>query len=277
MRELEGKVAFISGAARGQGRSHALTLARGGASIVGFDLCGQIDTVPFPMASASDLAKTKRLVEEAGGTMVAVQADVRDQAEVDLVFEEGVKAFGRVDIVLANAAINHNYKRSWEIDDDGFRNVMDVNLVGVWHTIKAAIPTMIAQGQGGSIVMTGSGASLMGIPNLAGYVASKHALLGLMRTMAKELGRYQIRVNAVLPGNCNTPMFDNEGVRRLYVPDAEEPLQEVFLERAAAMSPMRQPYVEPEDISAAVLFLISPAGRYVSGMVLPVDGAGSTP
>jgi (+)-trans-carveol dehydrogenase len=274
---LDGQVAFISGAARGQGRSHAVRLAREGVRIVGFDLCAQIDTVPFDMATPEDLVETERLVKGAGSDMVAVHADARDEGQVDAAFHAGLETFGKVDIVLANAGIINNYKKTWQIDDIDFRNVIDVNLIGVWHTVKAAVPHMIERKEGGAIVMTGSGASIGGIPNLAPYVASKHAVLGLMRTLAKELGRYQIRVNAVMPGNCNTPMFDNEGIRRLYVPDAETPSEEVFLQRAAAMSPMRNPYVEPEDISEAIAYLVGPAGRLVSGVALPVDGGTATP
>jgi (+)-trans-carveol dehydrogenase len=274
---LQGKVAFISGAARGQGRSHAVRLAREGVRIIGFDLCGQIGTVPFAMATPDDLAETERLVKEAGSQMVAVTADVRDQGQVDAALKAGLDVFGRLDIVLGNAGIIHDYKKTWQIDEDGFRNVIDVNIVGVWHTVKAAAPVLIEQRQGGAIVLTGSGASVQGIQNLAGYVASKHAVLGLMRTLAKELGRYQIRVNAVMPGNCNTPMFDNDGIRRLYVPNQEEVSTEVFLQRAAAMSPMRNPYVEPEDISEAILYLVGPAGRLVHGVALPVDGGSATP
>ena len=277
MGDLDGMVAFISGAARGQGRSHAVRLARSGAKIVGFDLCRQIDTVPFAMSEPKDLDETVRQVRAAGSEMVAVEADVRDQSAVDKAFSAGLDTFGRVDAVIANAGIIHNYVKTWHIDEADFRNVIDVNIIGVWHTIKAAVPTLIEQGSGGSIVLTGSGASVSGIPNLAGYVASKHAVLGLMRTLAKELGRYQIRVNAVMPGNCNTPMFDNEGIHRLYVPDAEEPTREMFLRRAAAMSPMRNPYVEPEDVSEGVAWLVSPLGRLVSGVALPIDAGTATP
>lgn len=276
-RPLRGSVAFISGAARGQGRSHAVRLAREGVRIIGFDLCEQIDTVPFAMSTPEDLAETERLVTEAGSEMVGVMADVRDQQQVDGALQAGLDRFGRVDIVLGNAGILHDYKKTWAIDEDDFRNVLDVNVTGVWHTVKAAIPHLIAQREGGSIVLTGSGASISGIPNLAGYVASKHAVLGLMRTLAKELGRYQIRVNAVMPGNCNTPMFDNDGIKRLYVPESQEPSMETFLERASMMSPMRNPYVEPGDVSEAIAFLVSPAGRLVSGVAFPVDGGTATP
>lgn len=273
---LDGKVAFISGVARGQGRAHALRLAADGARIIGFDLCRQIDTVPFAMSTPEDLAETVRVVSEAGGQIVAVEGDVREESDVDAALAQGIAAFGRVDIVLANAGIGHDYRHAHEIDDNGFRNVVDVNLIGVWHTVKAAVPQLIAQGDGGAVVMTGSGASVMGIPNLGGYVATKHAIIGLMRTMAKELGRHQIRVNAVMPGNCNTPMFDNDGIRRLYA-GSQEPTAEVVKAKASAMAPMRNPWVEPEDVAEAVAWLVSPAARFVSGATIPVDGGGAVP
>lgn len=277
MGSLDGKVAFISGIARGQGRRHALRLAADGAQIVGFDLCAQIDTMPFEMATPDDLAETERLVREAGGDIVTSLADVRDQEQIDAALAAGLEVFGRVDIVVANAGIGQPYVPAWELSEAAFTNVLDVNLTGVWRTIKAAVPTMIDQGDGGSIVATGSGASVKGLPNLGGYVAAKHGLLGLVRTLARELGPHRIRINAVLPGNTNTPMFDNDGIRRLYVPGAEEPTQEAFVARAAAMSPMREPWVEPEDIAELVAWLASPAARFVTGTAIPVDAGSGVP
>jgi len=274
---LEGKVAFVTGAARGQGRSHAIRLAEEGADIIAVDLCAQPETVSVPGSTREDLEETVRQVEALDRRIVAEVADIRDLERMTEVAAAGITELGRLDIVLGNAGIIHDYKKTWQLAEDAFRNVVDVNIVGVWHTVKAAVPVLIEQDQGGAIVLTGSAASVSGISNLAGYVASKHAVLGLMRTMAKELGRYRIRVNAVMPGNCNTPMFDNDGIKRLYVPDAEEPSTEVFLQRAAAMSPMRNPYVEPEDVSEAIAYLVGPAGRLVSGVALPVDGGTATP
>ncbi|MWA03238.1 mycofactocin-coupled SDR family oxidoreductase [Actinomadura sp. LD22] len=275
---LEGKVAFISGIARGQGRAHALRLAREGARIIGFDICAHIDTVPFSMGTAEDLAETERLVRGAGGEIVASKADARDQDEIVAALNAGLDAFGRVDFVVANAGIGQPFVPAWEMEDEAFLNVVNVNLVGAWRTAKAAVPRMIDQGDGGAIVVTGSGASLKGLPNLAGYVASKHGLIGLTRTLARELGPHRIRANAVLPGNTNTPMFNNAAMRSLFVPDGEgDPPQERFLARAKAGSPFGLPYVEPEDIAEAVLWLLQPASRYVTGMWIPVDGGTGIP
>jgi SDR family mycofactocin-dependent oxidoreductase len=277
MVSLDGAVAFISGVARGQGRSHALRLAAEGTRIVGFDLCAQIDAAPFPMSTEADLAETERLVRAAGGDIVTRLGDVRDQGQVDAALAAGLEVFGRVDIVLANAGISHPYRRTWELTEEDFRETVDVNLVGVWRTIKAAVPAMIEQGDGGSIVVTGSGASTTGLPNLAGYVAAKHGLVGLVRTLTKELGPHGIRINAVLPGNTWTPMFDNDGIRRLYVPGQQEVDEDVFTARAAAMSPMRVPWVEASDVSETVAWLVSPAARYISGALLPVDAGSASP
>jgi (+)-trans-carveol dehydrogenase len=277
MGTLDGKVAFISGAARGQGRSHARRLAADGARIIGFDLCAPIDTVPFTTGTVEDLAETQRLVADAGGEIVTTVADVRSQEQVNAALEAGLRAFGRVDVVVANAGTGQPFVPAWEIDEEAFVNVVNINLIGSWRTAKAAIPRMIDQGDGGSIIVTGSGASVKGLPNLAGYVASKHGVVGLIRTMARELGRHRIRVNAVLPGNTNTLMFSNDAMRRLYLPDMDSPTQEEFVARAAASSHSGIPWVEPEDVSEAVAWLASPASRYVTGITVPVDGGTAIP
>jgi SDR family mycofactocin-dependent oxidoreductase len=274
---LAGKVAVISGAARGQGRAHALRLAADGARIVGFDLCAPIPTVPFDTGTPEDLAETARLVREAGGEIVTAQADVRDSGQVADALAAGLSAFGRADVVVANAGTGQPFVKAWEMDDEAFETVIAVNLVGVWRTLKAAVPHLIEQGEGGSLIVTGSGASTKGLPNLAGYVASKHGLVGLVRTMARELGPHRIRVNAVLPGNTNTEMFHNDAMRRLLVPGGEEPTEERFLARASAGSPFGIPYVEPEDIAEAVAWLAGPASRFVTGTCLPVDGGSGIP
>jgi (+)-trans-carveol dehydrogenase len=277
MGALDGSVAFISGIARGQGRSHAVRFAEEGARIIGFDICGQIDTVPFDMGTDDDLDETIELVKAAGGEIVAARADVRDDDQVQEALQAGLRQFGRVDIVLANAGIGQPYEPAHEMSEAAFRNVVDVNLIGVWRTAKAAIAHMVDAGHKGSAVFTGSGASVKGIPNMAGYVAAKHGLIGLMRTMARELGPHQVRVNAVLPGNTNTPMFHNLGLRALFVPDVAEPTEEQFRERAQARVPLGVPWVEAADITDAVLWLCSPAARYVTGVALSVDGGSAIP
>jgi (+)-trans-carveol dehydrogenase len=274
---LDGKVAVISGAARGQGRAHALRLAAAGARLIAFDICDQIPTVPYAMGGEDDLATTKVLVEKAAGQILAMKADVRVAAEVDAVVTAGLERFGRIDIVVANAGIGHPFAPCWTVDDDAFVNTVQVNLVGAWRTAKAAVPQLVEQGTGGSIVITGSGASIKGLPNLIGYVAAKHGVLGLVRAMARELGRYDIRVNAVLPGNTRTPMFDNDAMKRLMIPDIDEPSDELFAERARAGSPMGRPWVDPEDVAEAVVWLASPASRFVTGTALPVDGGSGIP
>ncbi|HWD05841.1 MAG TPA: mycofactocin-coupled SDR family oxidoreductase [Kribbella sp.] len=274
---LEGKVALISGVARGQGRAHALRLAADGAKIIGFDLCRQIEGVPFTMGTPADLAETERLVREAGGEIVVSRADVREPEEVAAALDTGVREFGRVDVVVANAGTGQPFVKAWEIPDEAFVTVVEINLIGAWRTLKAAIPRMIEQGDGGSLIVTGSGASVKGLPNLAGYVASKHGVIGLVRTMARELGPHRIRVNAVLPGNTNTEMFDNDAMRALMLPDVEQPTEEQFLARASIGSPLGLPYVEPEDIAEAAAWLAGPGSRYVTGTFVPVDGGTAIP
>ena len=274
---LDGKVAFISGAARGQGRAHALRLAQEGARIIGFDICAHIDTVPFSMATPEDLAETRRLVTDAGGEIEAVVADVRDPGQVQDALRAGMAAFGRVDVVVANAGIGHPFGPFWEISEEAFVAAVDVNLTGVWRTVRAAVPSMIEQGDGGSVVVTGSGASVKGLPNLGAYVAAKHGLVGLMHVMARELGPHRIRVNAVLPGNTNTPMFHNDAIRRLFVPGDEEPTPELFEQRARIGSPLGLPWVEPREVADAVAWLVSPAAGAVTGICVPVDGGTAIP
>jgi SDR family mycofactocin-dependent oxidoreductase len=277
--QLDGKVVFISGVARGQGRSHALRFAAEGADVIGFDIASQVSTAPASMGSREDMRETVRLVEEAGGKIVTAVADVRDQAEVDQALASGLDRFDRVDIVIANAGIGQPYQPAWQIPDEAFRNTIDVNLVGAWHTAKAAIPHMIDHGEGGSIVLTGSGASVKGLLNMAAYVASKHGLIGMMRSMAKELGPYQIRVNAVLPGKTNTPMFMQGNMRKALLTQDQDTAadDQAFLRRAAETTPMVIPYVEPEDVAEAALWLSLPASRYVTGTAIPVDGGTAIP
>ncbi|RIQ14390.1 mycofactocin-coupled SDR family oxidoreductase [Jiangella rhizosphaerae] len=271
MGRVDGKVAFITGAARGQGRSHAVRLAQEGADIIAVDICGQIDTVPFPMATPEDLAETVKEVEALDRRIVAVQADVRDYDAVRGALDDGVAELGRLDIVAANAGISELGIPTADMDERSWQNTIDVNLTGVWHTCKAAVPHLRAAG-GGSIVITSSGAGLKGMANLAAYVSAKHGVVGLMRTLANELAPDFIRVNSVHPGVVNTPMVQNDAIYRLFRPDLDEPTRDDALDVFTSLHALDIPWLEAVDISNAVLFLASDEARYITGVTLPVDG-----
>jgi len=277
MTNLDGAVAFISGAARGQGRSHAIRLARAGARIIAFDICQDIPEVVYPLASEDDLAYTAELVENEGGEIVTSIADVRDLEQVQAALEAGISRFGRVDIGLANAGILGNMGPTWQDTPESMKAVLDVNVVGVWNVIRAVAPVMIEQAEPAAIVLTASGAGIKGIPNVGSYVASKHAVIGLMKTSAKELAPHGIRVNAVLPGTANTPMVQNEPMMRLHCPDIAEPTAADFAQRSSVGNPFGIPWVEAEDVSEAVLWLVSPEARYITGASVPVDGGTGIP
>jgi (+)-trans-carveol dehydrogenase len=270
MGRLDNKVAFITGAARGQGRSHAVRLAEEGADIIAVDICGQIDTVAFPMAIDEDLEETVRLVEALGRRIVARAADVRDFDALKLAVDAGVSELGRLDIVAANAAISA-VASTMDMTVAQWRDVIDVNLTGVWQTCKAALPHLLAHGDGGSIIITGSTAALHGFANVAGYVSSKHGVVGLMRSLAIELGPSRIRVNSVHPTQCDTPMLMNEHVGALFCPDLEHPRPEDMAPVSQAMHALPVPWVESIDISNALVFLASDEARYITGVLLPVD------
>ena len=222
MAKLQGKVALITGAARGQGRSHAVRLAEDGADIVAIDIAAPIPTAYYPAATPADLQLTAKLVEAEGVQVLAAEADVRDQVALDQVVARALAAFGHIDIVVANAG-TASHAPTWELADDQWQNVVDVNLTGVWRTVKACVPSMIARGQGGVVVLTSSLAGLHGYGNIAGYVAAKHGVNGLMRTLANELGPHNIRVNTVCPGLINTDMMMNDGTYAMFRPDVAAP------------------------------------------------------
>jgi len=270
---VEGKVAFVTGAARGQGRSHAVRLAEEGADIIAVDLCRQMDTVPYPMATPEDLAETVKEDESLDRRIVATQADVRDAGALRAAVDQGVAELGRLDIVCANAGI-FSFSTE-ELTEEMWHEMIDVNLTGVWHTAKAAVPHLIEGGRGGSIIMTSSTAGLMGFPNFAHYVSAKHGVVGLMRTLALELAPHSIRVNSVHPTSVNTDMIHNEATYALFAPDLDDPTREQVGERFQTLNALPIQWVEPRDISNAVLFLASDEARYITGVTLPVD-AGST-
>jgi SDR family mycofactocin-dependent oxidoreductase len=270
MGRVEGKVAFITGAGRGQGRSHAIRLAEEGADIIAVDICADIDLVPWPMSSESDLEQTVKEVEAVGGRIVSAIADVRDFTTLKAGLDAGLAEFGHVDIVVANAGIG-GFAKSWELTDDAWHTVLDVNLMGVWHTAKAAIPTMREQGTGGSIICTGSCAGLKPFQNAVHYVAAKAAIIGLVKTIALEVADARIRVNAIHPTNCNTDMIKNQAIYDLFRPDLEHPGVEDIMEGLTALNAWDEPWVQPIDISNAVLWLASDESRFVTGVQLPVD------
>jgi SDR family mycofactocin-dependent oxidoreductase len=269
MGKLDGKVAFITGAARGQGRSHAVRLAEEGADIVGVDVCGPIETVEYQGSSDVDLKETQRLVEERGRKMVGVQGDVRDFASVESAVQRGIDTFGHVDVVAANAGIL-SIGQAHDLTEAQWMQMIDINLNGVWRTCKAVIPHMISAGRGGSIVITSSGASLHGVRNISHYVAAKTGVVGLMRSLSVELAEHQIRVNALNPTNVNSKMIQNEMLYRLYLPHLDAPTQDDFSVAVAATHPMGVPWVEPIDVSNALVFLASDESRYITGIQLPI-------
>lgn len=269
MGSLDGRVAFITGVARGQGRSHAIRLASEGADIIGIDICADIPANGYPMASRDELDETIALVENAGAKMLGTVADVRDFYAVQAAVDAGVAHFGRLDIVCANAGIAPTAFREVSIEEDldMWSAAIDVNLIGSFHTAKATIPHLIAGERGGAIVFTSSTAGLKGFGGSQGgglgYAASKHGVVGLMRTLANALAPHSIRVNTVHPTGVNTMMANN-------------PAMTAFLEQYPGagphlQNPMPVSMLEPEDISAAIGYLVSDAAKYVTGVTFPVD------
>ncbi|MEN3298925.1 mycofactocin-coupled SDR family oxidoreductase [Pseudonocardia sp.] len=272
MGRMDGKVALVTGAARGQGRSHALRLAEEGAEIVAVDLCAQIDTVPYGMARPEDLAETAKLIEELDRRVLTREADVREQSALDSAVADGLSEFGHIDVVCANAGI-FSYAPAWEMTETMWDDMLAVNVTGVWKTLKAALPSMIERGQGGSLVLTSSTAGLRGFANMVHYTAAKHGVVGVMRTMVQEVSQYDIRCNTVHPTAVDTDMIQNRPMYELFLPDAkpEELTRERYGEAFQALHTMPHPWVEARDISNAVLWLASDESRYVTGQTIAVD------
>lgn len=275
---LKDKVAVVSGAARGQGRSHAVRLAQEGADIIALDLCSDVASVGYPLATAADLEETTAQIEKLGRRAIAVKADVRDGAAVAAAVDSGVKSLGRLDIVVANAGIVSYYPAT-ELTSEAWQDMIAINLTGVWNVCRASLRHLIGGGRGGAMVLTSSSAAHVGVAHLAHYSASKAGVVGLMQSLAVELGPHGIRVNTVHPTAVNTPMLQNEATYRLFAPentpavDSVNPPEEVA-EPLRALNSMPVPWIEPSDVSEAVLYLVSDPGRYVTGTQLRVD-AGS--
>ncbi len=269
---LDGKVAFVTGAARGQGRSHAVRLAQEGADIIAIDACATLEWLSYPLATEADLAQTVKDVEALDRRIIAAKADIRDLAGVQDVLDEGVAALGgRLDIVAANAAVISWPQDLWAIDVAEFRELIDVTLTGTFITLKAAVPHMIAAGNGGSIVLTSSGAAITAGKGLGDYKAAKNGVLALKDTLAYELAEHFIRVNAICPTAVDTPMIQNDALHRAFRPDLANPGRDDVKDGFAEMNLLPIPWVDPVDISNAIVWLCSDAARYVTGITLPVD------
>lgn len=271
MGKLEGKVAFITGAARSQGRSHAVRLAREGADIIAVDIAGPVPSITsYPPATEEDLAETMRQVEALDRRIVARKADVRDTGALRAAVDEGVAQLGRLDIVLGNAGV-FDSAPALEVTDEAWREMIDINLTGVWNTCKVALPHLLQGGRGGAIVLTSSTAGLKGIPNTIHYAAAKHGVVGIMRTLANEFAQHSIRVNTVHPTGVDTVMIQNEKTWGLFAPDDPAPSREKVEPIFASTNALPVPWVDPVDISNAILFLVSDEARYITGVTLPVD------
>jgi len=268
---MDGKVVFITGAARGQGRAHAIRLAGEGADIVATDIAGPVESVRYAASTPEDLAETVKAVEALDRRIVSFTADVRDQDALATGLDAAVAELGGLDVVVANAGILNNVGMSWELSETDWRTMIDVNLSGVWHTTKAAVPHILRRGPGGSVILISSTAGLRGIPGVAHYDAAKHGVTGLARSLANELAPHRIRVNSVHPTNVRTAMIDNESSARIFRPDLDSPTFADSLDALAGINMIPEPYVEVEDVADAVLFLASAESRSITGAALPVD------
>lgn len=273
MGRLQGKVALITGAARGIGRAQAVRFAEEGADVIALDICGPVDTVVTPPATPTDLDDTARLVSEAGGRVVTEVVDVRDTVAVQAATDRGVEVLGGLDIVCATAGITSR-EMAMEMSEIAWQTMLDVNLTGVWRTCRATAPHLIERGAG-SMILISSIAGLRGLVGVAHYTSAKHGVVGLMRTLANELAPHNIRVNSVHPTNVDTPMIQNDNVRAAFRPDLKHVSREEFAEAACSMNMLPIPWVDPVDVANACLFLASDEARYITAVTLPVD-AGST-
>ena len=268
---LQGKVAFISGAARGQGRAHAVRMAEEGADIIAFDAAGPVPSQGAPAASVADLDETVRQVEKLDRRIVAHRADASDLDAVIAVLNQGLTEFGRIDIVVANAGVQGNPAPIAQTSAEEWQAVLATNLTGVFNTVRAAVPHLIEGGRGGSISLVSSSIALRAQPGLGPYGSSKTGVIGLMRALALELGEHSIRVNSIHPTTVNTPMLINDINFRLFRPDLENPQLEDVVPVYRTLNVLPVPWVEAEDIANAVIFLASDEGRYITGVALPVD------
>ena len=271
---VDGKVAFVTGAARGQGRSHAVRLAQEGADVIAVDICRHIENTMEPSSTPADLAKTADLIKALDRRVVTAEVDVRDYDALKAAVDGGVEQLGRLDIVVANAGIGTPGAMLDEMDEPRWQQMMDVNLSGVWKSVKAAVPHLKAGGRGGSVILTSSVGGLKAYPHVGHYITAKHGVVGLMRSFAVELGQYSIRVNSVHPTHVATPLLHNDATYRTFRPDLENPGPDDMAPICQNFHILPIPWVQAVDVSNAVLYLASDESRYVTGVPLPID-AGS--
>jgi SDR family mycofactocin-dependent oxidoreductase len=263
MARLEGKVALVTGAARGQGRAHAVRLAEEGADIIAADICRSVDTVKYAGATSEDLAETVRLVKSQGRRIVAHEVDVRDLPGLEELVAAGLQELGQLNIVVANAGIL-SAGRLWELSPEQWHELIGVNLTGVWNTIRATVPAMVDQDTGGSVILVSSVAGLVGQPFIGHYAAAKHGVVGLCRSLANELGEYNIRVNSIHPVGVNTEMVKEPDLFTL-ISEHATTLAPIF------MNTLPFDFIEPEDVAGLVAFLASDEAKYMTGAQVPID------
>ena len=269
---VDGKVALVTGAGRGQGRSHALRLAAEGADVIAVDIGGgQVETIPYELASEAELDVTVKEIEGIGRRAVKAVADVRSLSDLQAAVDAGLSELGKIDIVCANAGIG-SWGVAWEMTEQQWKDMIDINLTGVFNTTRAALPSMVARGEGGSVVLTSSTAGLRAYANTAHYTAAKHGVIGLMKVLAQEAGAHRIRVNAVCPTTVRTPLVINDATFELFAPHLENPSEDDVREPFEGLNILPgTAWIEPEDVSDAVLFLCSDAAKFITGVALPID------
>lgn len=271
----QGRVAVITGGARGMGRSHAVALAREGATVVACDILEQISTIPYPLATQADMDETGRLVTAAGGRFLGLKADVRDPKAADMVVARSLEQFGRIDFLLPNAGV-YTTSSAAKMSDQVFDDMIRTNLYGVFHIIRAALPSM-TQRKAGRIVATASQAGRMGLADTAGYAASKWGVIGMVKSVALEVAKQGITVNCVCPTAVNTPLLNNPIAWAAALPGDPSPTREKFEAkmRVNPYTPQGVPWVEPEDVTTAILFLLSDEARYMTGLAVDVSAGGA--
>jgi (+)-trans-carveol dehydrogenase len=269
---VDGKVALVTGAGRGQGRSHALKLASEGADVIAVDIGGgRVETIPYELASEADLDSTVKDIEAMGRRAVKAVGDVRSLSDLQAAVDAGLSELGKIDIVCANAGIG-SWAVAWEMTEAQWKDMIDINLTGVFNATRAALPSIVERGEGGSVVLTSSTAGVRAYANTAHYTAAKHGVIGLMKVLAQEAGPHRIRVNAVCPTTVRTPLVINDSTFELFAPHLESPTEDDVREPFESLNILPGvAWIEPEDVSDAVLFLCSDAAKYITGVALPID------